>query len=156
MKNHGTKMRSGRYSQKTSETRLSTNPETRKIFDYLDSQLKDLGLEGTVQTLFVYDAHGKINCYGNRIEPETIFGRLNLSIGTHGTRVTGKVSYPEPHHTDSYQKGYFVPGEEFKELKGTYLALVNIPFNPEESNITAYPLYHQSYLFLTQRLLTQP
>lgn len=138
------------------KTRLSTNPETRKIFDYLDSQLTDLGLEGTVQTLLVYDAHGKINCYGHRIEPDTIFGRLNLTIGTEGTRLTGKVSYPEPHHNASYQKGYFVPGEEFKELKGTYLALVNIPFNPEELSIVAYPLTPKSYLFLTQTLLIQP
>lgn len=118
-------------------TRLSSEEEKKEFFGYLNNKLSELGLEGTVQTLLVFDAHGKINCYGKRIDPEIIFNKLNLSIGEHGSKIADRISYPEPHRVDSYQKGHFVPGKNFYQDQ-TYVALVNIPLNLEDTLIEAY------------------
>lgn len=126
------------------KTRPATPQEKKEIFDYLDTQLKSLDLAGKVVSLLVYDtARGQINCYGKRIDGGVIFHGLNLTVGTHGSRLTGTVAYPQLPHLTSYHQGYFVSGRVFHAQNfflppASYVALVNIPCEPD-SNAVKYP-----------------
>ena len=44
-----------------------SNKERPEVFEYLNCQLNHYLSEGQVESLLVYDGHGKINCYGRRI-----------------------------------------------------------------------------------------
>jgi len=114
----------------------TTSKEEKKVFQYLEEQLAGLELRGMVVSLLVYDARNKrINCYGDPLPPELIFQKLNLTINTAGTQVTGTVSYPQIHRLTSYYSGYFVSGKEFDLHPDHYLALINIPINPDSGAV---------------------
>jgi len=114
------------------KTRRATSEEERKVFAYLNNQLAS-HREGEVVSLLVYDGHGKINCYGERIDEDFIFTELNLSIGAHGSHATGTIAYPSMHRLTSYQKGNFSPAQRFGiPAPNAYVALVNITMNPDE------------------------
>lgn len=117
------------------KTRLARPEEQREVFDYLDSQLASLDLEGKVSSVLVYDTvRGRISCYGERIRPESLFLALNQSIGEQGSIRTGRTGFPEIQHLTSYQEGYFIP---LKTPKDAYVALVNIPIS-EDPEVVAY------------------
>ena len=112
-----------------------SNKKKPEVFEYLNEQLNNYFSDGEVESLLVYDGHGKINCYGRRIREILIFQKLNLTIGTKGTSLTGIVSYPGMHLLTSYQHGDFVCREEFtnrQEDKDSYVALINIDVNPDQ------------------------
>ena len=112
--------------------RLNTAAEREEVFSFLNRKLAELERDGEVVSLLVYDGHGKINCYGKRIPEEIIFGKLNLSMMTEGTKVTSHGSYPELHRLISYRQGYFVSGRAFNLPENDYVALVNIRLDPEQ------------------------
>jgi hypothetical protein len=138
-------------------TRLATPSEIAEVFDPLDEELSQHELNQDVVGIFVYDGHGQINCYllrGHYIDSGIIFRRLNQSIGVKGTKVTGTTTYREIHRLSAKMKGFFVPsldflgyqeeenfdndkndGEEDRlkdNFTDTYLALINLPVNPDE------------------------
>lgn len=121
--------------RKKNQTRRSTDAEKQAIFQDIEEKLHGLDLEGTVSTILVYDARGQINCYGERITPENIFRALNLTIGTQGTKLTGKITYPEMHRMKPITEGYFVP---FRNREGEYATLVNIPVDTADPEVLAY------------------
>src|SRR3989338_74787 len=88
-----------RRELKNTEKAHKPTPSERKaeIFGYLNDQLQYWIPTGEVVSLLVFDAHGKINCYGQRLREEAIFDGLDLSPGVEGTSLTGGISYPELH-----------------------------------------------------------
>lgn len=124
--------------KKIGKHRAATHLELWKVFDYLDKKLENLDITGTVVSVLTLDGHGKVNCYGKRIEESVIFDQLNLTSGTHGPKVTGTVSYPAIHRLTSYEKGYFVSGVEFGLGVRDYVALVNIPLSPVDDQARKY------------------
>jgi len=122
----------------TSERKLE------KVTTALNEQLERVGLEGEVVSVLVYDGHGKINCYGRRLPDGVLSDRLNLTSGTRGTRVTGRLSFPPIERLTSYEKGYFVHLETLglistEEDHDTYAALVNIEINPDTDGLVKFP-----------------
>ena len=139
-------------------TRLATIKELKEDFMPLSEELnQNLGLDGFLGAILVYDGHGKVNCYyqnSYHLDGGTIFRRLNQTIGVKGTKVTGITSFPEVHRLTAKMKGYFVSSLNFlayeeeqnfdddfdddkenikEKFTDTYLALINIPVNPDEN-----------------------
>ncbi len=121
--------------KKTTRKHRSDKEKYEKVFTYLNRQRLTLGLtSGAVETLVVYDGHGKINAYGRFIDGATLFRGLNLSIGESGTRVTGRISYPTLINEPSHKKGHFICSTQLGIKESPfYLALVNISTIPEEA-----------------------
>jgi hypothetical protein len=106
-----------------------------EILAPLTERIRKTDPTGEVCTILVYDAHGKINCYGAHIQPEMIFNALNLTIGTQGTHLTGTISYPQLDRLASTEKAKLYRGVKFGLQPNQYVALVNIPSDPEEEYI---------------------
>tara|TARA_Y100000310_G_C20528238_1_gene737160 strand:- start:222 stop:635 length:414 start_codon:yes stop_codon:yes gene_type:complete len=105
-------------------------PSSREeVFQYLNEQLENLGLEGEVSSILVYDTfRGKINCYGGYLPASTIHNQLNLTAGTNGANLTGHITYSNLGSLSSYKRGYFIPISLFQPNDSKdYIALINIP-----------------------------
>jgi hypothetical protein len=117
--------------------------ERKEVFQYLNKQLENLELEGEVSSILVYDTfRGKINCYGKYLSPASIQSKLNLTIGTNGSNLTGHVAYPNLNSLSSYQNGYFIPMDTFNPNNSSnYVALINIDINFSETleDIVKFP-----------------
>ncbi len=113
--------------------RPSLPEEELKVLHQMERGMEKMELDGYVVSVLVYDGHGKINCYGQRIDKKIIFGMFNQTMGVQGTRATGQTSYPEPHRLSRFENADYVPAERFGiKDKDAYVALINIPFNPNQ------------------------
>lgn len=109
--------------------------ERPEVFDYLNDQLMRYTTSGKVESVLVFDGHGKINCYGRKIREDLIHQKLNMSIRKKGTSVTGVVSYPNISRLTSYKQGEFTSRHQFTnniEDLESYIALINIKTNPND------------------------
>ena len=114
-----------------------TEEEVRRVMFPYNTRLAQTGVEGYVIAALIYDTfRGKINCYGRYLKPECIHSALNLSMGVNGSRTSGHISHPDSHEMNPSTLTAFVPAQRsgVKEDKA-YVALVNIPIDPDEEVI---------------------
>jgi hypothetical protein len=110
-------------------------PEIEKrIIDGLNGHLRKMELKGEVCSVLVFNKHGKISCrIGRQIADGVLFHELNLSIGTKGTKITGRISHSTTRRKRLYDRGFFVPADEFGvdcSNDKFWVVLVGIPVCP--------------------------
>lgn len=102
---------------------------------------------GAVETIVVFDAHGKLKCLKRYIDAKFFFAHLNMNCsGARGSHTTCQVSYPrDPVLGPAYRRGLLVqasslgitanpsdPEEDF------WIAICNVPL-AGDSDVQCYP-----------------
>lgn len=103
--------------------RASTVPEA---LAKLTKELQEQGHSGVVETIVIYDCHGKINCRGKYLDARLIHAKFNPNCsGVCGTHTTCRVSYPRGRiFKPVYRRGFFV--------RASALGITANPNDPEE------------------------